>query len=274
MVSQAHVDSSNLCWTFAKTGQCPRGSACRWTHEVLAKDPSDTVCRAWRLWGTCPRYDQCTWHHPPVAVKWSTVLSSQRSQSQEAQACSLGASYWTIVGSNLEVTDAESNAGSQLRWLYAQPTNTYSDPMSNNENAMALRIPEKGDVCYQVDKPLQPWNETCDTPSTHLAMTPISLNTELDDMGDSSGPWDQFEVNKNRFGVKSTFCEDLSQYTTQLKLSEVPLDIQQMACQIAEEIEKEHQVGVDSDGYKIGRDDEEDEEAKFSSVTRMAQQLQ
>lgn len=105
-------------------------------------------------------------------------------------------------------------------------------------------------------------------------MTPMSLNADLEDMSDASGPWDQFEVNKNRFGVLSTFCEDLSQYTTQLKLLEVPLDIQQKAAEIAEEIEKDHNKGRDSDGHRIGLEDDDDEESKFASVTREERQFQ
>jgi hypothetical protein len=182
----------------------------------------------------------------------------------------MDANYCGIPGVNTDMRDAAAKVGPQLQWLFSTGGNAYSNP----ESAIAVNSTEKCEPCLPTERYLQPWEETCDTPSTQLIMTPLSLSADLEDMSDASGAWDQFEVNRSRFGVKSTFCEDLSQYTTTLDLSGVPLDVQQKACQIAEEIEKEQKVGIDSDGYQVAIDDANDEESKFSSVTRKLEQFQ
>nr|CEL67369.1 TPA: DEHA2G03652p, related [Neospora caninum Liverpool] len=75
--------------------------------------------------------------------------------------------------------------------------------------------------------------------------------------------WDQFAVNEQRFGVRSSYKEEL--YTTKLDLDAIPLQVQQQADRIATELEKQQQ------GTRDGAVDDahggEDEEALFSAVT-------
>jgi len=84
---------------------------------------------------------------------------------------------------------------------------------------------------------------------------------ELSSNGGGGGGWNQFRVNYEMFGVQSTFKEDLSQYTTPLDTSRVPLELKRRANQIAQEI--------DSRGTKQDDGAEEDgEEELFASVPR------
>ncbi|PHJ17700.1 hypothetical protein CSUI_008476 [Cystoisospora suis] len=78
----------------------------------------------------------------------------------------------------------------------------------------------------------------------------------------SATEWDQFAVNEQRFGVRSSFKEEL--YTTKLDLDAIPLQVQQQADRIATELEKQQQ------GNRDGTVDdcaEQDEEALFSAVS-------
>lgn len=54
--------------------------------------------------------------------------------------------------------------------------------------------------------------------------------------------WDQFEVNKNLFGVKSTFDEEL--YTTKLDRGPQTRELEREALKIAREIEGEQTVDL------------------------------
>lgn len=55
--------------------------------------------------------------------------------------------------------------------------------------------------------------------------------------------WDQFAVNEQRFGVRTSFKEEL--YTTKLDLDAIPLQVQQQADRIATELEKQQQGNRD-----------------------------
>ncbi|EPR64318.1 LsmAD domain-containing protein [Toxoplasma gondii GAB2-2007-GAL-DOM2] len=81
--------------------------------------------------------------------------------------------------------------------------------------------------------------------------------------GGTASDWDQFAVNEQRFGVRSSYKEEL--YTTKLDLDAIPLQVQQQADRIATELEKQQQ------GTRDGAVDDsrgvEDEEALFSAVT-------
>lgn len=76
---------------------------------------------------------------------------------------------------------------------------------------------------------------------------------------------DQFLVNQELFGFVSTFKSDMSQYTTPLDISTVPVTIQEKAHRLAREIELKHKGLSPEDA---GIDGDEDEEALWSSVPR------
>jgi len=141
-----------------------------------------------------------------------------------------------------------------------------------------------GENHEQQGRPLQPWlpldSQPCFEPTICSESSPMELNVVLEDMLDVQGPWDQFEVNERRFGVKSTFDHKLSQYTTNLQVSKVSAEIKHKADCIASEIESEHQQNwhLDDDGYNCAAAttsiDDDDEEAKFSAVSRQLVQMQ
>ncbi|PFH38646.1 LsmAD domain-containing protein [Besnoitia besnoiti] len=81
--------------------------------------------------------------------------------------------------------------------------------------------------------------------------------------GSAGTEWDQFAVNEQRFGVRSSYKEEL--YTTKLDLDAIPLQVQQQADRLATEMEKQQQGARDAavDDVRGG----EDEEALFSAVT-------
>jgi len=71
--------------------------------------------------------------------------------------------------------------------------------------------------------------------------------------------WDQFEANEQRFGVKTTFNEEL--YTTKLNPARIPQAMRESAEKIAQEIES-GQMATEVEG--VG----DDEEGHFSAVSR------
>ncbi|XP_047962949.1 polyadenylate-binding protein-interacting protein 3-like isoform X2 [Salvia hispanica] len=81
--------------------------------------------------------------------------------------------------------------------------------------------------------------------------------------------WDQFEVNKTLFGVKSTFDEEL--YTTKLDRGPQTRELEREALKIAREIEGEQTLDLhlaEERGIQIDGNIEIDEETRFSSVYR------
>jgi len=273
------VDTSNLCWTFAQTGRCPRGAACRWSHERLVKDPADTVCRAWQLWGTCPRGDECTWHHPPVVMRaapppfqnsWTDYSAGVGNDAFAPWCQDLGFQA-NIQGSSDIHPPANENGSKQgqqiLSLLYA---NDGKDGVANDVYHKQQDVKES--------RPLQPWQpsdsdkcgNSADESTTCSMSSPMNLNVVLEDMPDTQGPWDQFEVNEKLFCVKTSFHDDLSQYTTKLKMSEIPTSVRNKAERIAAQIESEHKASgnLDGDGYRCEAADDGilDEEAQFSAV--------
>ncbi|XP_042019572.1 polyadenylate-binding protein-interacting protein 3-like isoform X1 [Salvia splendens] len=81
--------------------------------------------------------------------------------------------------------------------------------------------------------------------------------------------WDQFEVNKTLFGVKSTFDEEL--YTTKLDRGPQMRELEREALKIAREIEGEQTLDLhlaEERGIQIDGNIEIDEETRFSSVYR------
>ena len=76
--------------------------------------------------------------------------------------------------------------------------------------------------------------------------------------------WDQFAANEVLFGVKSTYKEDMSQYTTPLDIGRIPDSIKKQANKIAREIEQRPAVGAWCEPDLWGGDDEEQ---KFPAVS-------
>jgi len=94
------------------------------------------------------------------------------------------------------------------------------------------------------------------------------LDESLDDMAErKSVQGDQFLANKELFGVVSTYKEDLSQYTTPLDISAVPVAIRDKAARLAREIEREWKSSS-RDPENADNDDDADEEALWSAVQR------
>jgi hypothetical protein len=79
--------------------------------------------------------------------------------------------------------------------------------------------------------------------------------------------WDQFKANRDLFGVVSTFKDDLSQYTTSLNISKVPLQTRRIAERVAAEIERSMLSSKEQDS-NLDHGHDYDEEAMFSSVPR------
>lgn len=125
---------------------------------------------------------------------------------------------------------------------------------------------------FEECRPLQLWTNEDTGPS---ASSPMHLNVVLEDMLEAQGPWDQFEVNEKNFDVKSSFQEDLSQYTTKLQVSKIPSEVRHEAERIAAEIENELKVsGRLADAYECTAAAEGDEESQFSAVSRQIVQMQ
>lgn len=92
----------------------------------------------------------------------------------------------------------------------------------------------------------------------------------LDDLDSSSQPWDQFEVNENKFGVQSTYDENL--YTTAIDRSHPEYKLREKkAEQLADEILKSGHNGnvhlAEERGVQVD-DSGLDEEDKYSGVDR------
>lgn len=83
----------------------------------------------------------------------------------------------------------------------------------------------------------------------------------------SPGGWDQFKANRDLFGVRSTFKDDLSQYTTTLRISKVPLQTRRIAERVAAEIERSQLSSKDQDS-NLDHGHDYEEEAMFSAVPR------
>ena len=90
----------------------------------------------------------------------------------------------------------------------------------------------------------------------------FSANTDVDLTLESSSnaEWDQFAVNKNKFGVESTYDENV--YTTQIDETKVTAQQARKAERIAAEIESKQR------GKEVLDNDDGDEEDKYSSVRR------
>lgn len=78
------------------------------------------------------------------------------------------------------------------------------------------------------------------------------------------GQWDQFAVNSDRYGIQSTYDEEL--YTTKLDPNRISKEKREKADRIAKEIESGIQH-ADAEEKCLGGE-EDDEESKFSSVPR------
>ena len=61
----------SVCWDFQQRGNCPRGNACKWSHEIVQR-PSDGSQFCWDFLrtGRCPRGSQCRWIHELLLLPW------------------------------------------------------------------------------------------------------------------------------------------------------------------------------------------------------------
>ena len=96
------------------------------------------------------------------------------------------------------------------------------------------------------------------------------LNQQLEDENDEEN-WDQFELNKKMYNVVSTYDENL--YTTKLDKNKITEEDKKYADKLYKEImganNKEKNVHVLEDrGVKKQKEDELDEEDKYSSVIK------
>lgn len=275
------VDASKLCWTFAQKGCCPRGSACKWSHQVLEKDPSDSVCRAWLLWGTCPRKESCAWEHPPVCMRTAPEVQGFGGQPPPPYvynfavgfgAWDAGECFWNGSG-YMAVAPAEISAVDGKK-----PEGIVCGAAAGQQLLSLLQADEKisDQLKDKAGRPLKPWEEDSGEGNENehgLELTYIKqLDVPLEDMDDAGGEWDQFVVNQERFGVKSTFKDDLSQYTTALDVKTVPAEVRKEAERVATEIEEEREalgcLDGDVNSPETACDKEYSEEAKFSAVAR------
>ncbi|XP_033142293.1 polyadenylate-binding protein-interacting protein 4 isoform X2 [Brassica rapa] len=84
------------------------------------------------------------------------------------------------------------------------------------------------------------------------------------------GGWDQFKVNQERFGVRSTFNEEM--YTTPLDRGLWTRELEEKAREIAREIEGENTGDLhvaEERGLQVNEKFDTDEEAKYSAVRRV-----
>lgn len=117
---------------------------------------------------------------------------------------------------------------------------------------------------------LQRW---ADVDDSNLTGTLEDLCNPSSESRSCGGVWDQFEVNRNQFGVESTFKEDLSQYTTPLNFRLIPAEVKEWAESVAQEIEgAPRQAGAHfCSELEAGMfDQDNDEEELWSSVSRTA----
>jgi len=81
--------------------------------------------------------------------------------------------------------------------------------------------------------------------------------------------WDQFTVNEEKFGVTTTYDENL--YTTSLDRKAVPKDLEAKAAQLAAEIEgtaAPNALLAEERGQELPENEQYDEEARYSTVLR------
>lgn len=117
---------------------------------------------------------------------------------------------------------------------------------------------------------LQAWvpvNSAKDEPKLIGTLEELSTTSKTK----QSRTWDQFEANRQLFGVTSTYKNDLSQYTTPLNEKALPAGVREKAKQIAEEIENRASKKNARDMMDCGgEEEEEDEEDLWSAVPRNA----
>jgi len=119
------------------------------------------------------------------------------------------------------------------------------------------------------ERELQQWQSPSEGDSGHTDLFEETLEDQASTLAmdrHTGGRWNQFEANEAMFGVKSTFKDDLSQYTTPLDISKVSLAIRQKADRVAKEIETGMTGAHHHDG--VGSDGDDDEEGLWSSVPR------
>ncbi|KAK9807303.1 hypothetical protein WJX73_010714 [Symbiochloris irregularis] len=119
------------------------------------------------------------------------------------------------------------------------------------------------------ERELQRWEPSENDPSSDAleSLPPPSKSSGRGAGGRGGGSWDQFKVNQNRFGVKTSFDESI--YTTKLDPSRSRYskeDADRLAAEIEGQVSSSNAHLAEERGMEV--DDEEDEEARYSSVVR------
>lgn len=111
--------------------------------------------------------------------------------------------------------------------------------------------------------------------ATHARLRAAALRSDWDDVNRKKqfAGWDQFTVNEQQFGVKSTYDETL--YTTVLDKGKVSREQEAVANKLAAEIEgtaATHAHIAEERGQEIEGNDKYDEEARYSTVLRAGEE--
>jgi hypothetical protein len=255
---ETSAPGDNLCWTFSQKGSCPRGDRCRWEHRQVGQDNcDDPVCRAWQLWGECPRGNDCQWVHPQQQeAMWANQCVQLPMNAMPIIGIVQGPVEWMSYcydGSEGSPMSAPSPGGFDSGAFFQQCRSLEATQMDELDQLDGTRTPSViGEEA--------------------LGTRPRIAEATLEEMSrsGSADSWDQFEANERMYGVTTTFNEDLSQYSTPLKLSKIPARVQDEADRIASEIQEEHKLaGRSHDDYRNCEDEStDDEENRFSAVCR------
>jgi len=123
---------------------------------------------------------------------------------------------------------------------------------SSGRFATDTEITERQKGSMNTERDLVPW-------AGHGSSDAVGLDEGLG--RGEPGQWDQFQANESRWGITTTFNEEL--YTTKLDPNSLPKEKREEADRIAREIES-GQMASEIEGKVDGEDD--DEEARFSAV--------
>lgn len=89
-------------------------------------------------------------------------------------------------------------------------------------------------------------------------------------MDDTDLHWDQFEINKKKFNVETSYDE--KHYTTELNHSKIPqllkIKAERIAKEIIENTKENDNIHLKEERGIINQTENEDEEDKYSSVLR------
>lgn len=228
---------------------------------VLGQENGDPVCRAFLLWGECPRGNDCKWVHPvqqeamwapqclPVPMHAMPIIGIVQVNEQ-------GPMEWMPY--YYESGEGSPGAASSEQTPCSQP---------GGFNADAFFQQARDAEAAQLDGMPSSTHEEGAAGAEGVVQVP---EVTLEEMSNRTESWDQFEANERMFGVTSTYNEDLSQYSTELKLSKIPAGVKHEADRLALEIQNDNKIAGRSDDDCRNSDDvsTDDEENRFSAVCR------